>query len=208
MLDGFFIISPATVGMMILSHPMTRAMYQQFETTSTQVQLVSVILVFYCIGIVGYSAQQILNRGFYAVQDTKSPVLINGFVLLCNIVLSIVLVKLLAYRGLALAYSISGLLSMAVLGLALRRKIGPYGGRSLIKAALQSVIASVLMGVAVYVVSVGMEQMLNVSSKWMQIGQVCICVGIGALIYMVLAVVMRMEEAQLMLNLVKRKLHR
>lgn len=203
-----FITLPASVGMMVLSHPMTRAMYQQFETTSAQVQLVSVILIFYCIGIVGYSAQQILNRGFYAVQDTKSPVLINGFVLLCNIVFSVILVKLLAHRGLALAYSISGLLSMAVLGLALRRKIGPYGGRSLVKATLQSVIASALMGVVVYIVSVGLEQVLDVSSKLMQIGQVCICVGVGALVYAVLAVVMRMEEAQLMLNLVKRKLHR
>ena len=107
--------------------------------------------------------------------------LINGFVLLCNIVFSVILVKLLAHRGLALAYSISGLLSMAVLGLALRRKIGPYGGRSLVKATLQSVIASALMGVVVYIVSVGLEQVLDVSSKLMQIGQVCICVGVGAL---------------------------
>ena len=203
-----FVTLPASVGMMVLSHPMTRAMYQQFETTSAQVELVSVILVFYCIGIVGYSAQQILNRGFYAVQDTKSPVLLNGLVLLCNIVFSMILVKLLAHRGLALAYSISGLLSMAVLGLALRRKIGPYGGRSLVKSALQSVIASVLMGAVVYLASIGLEQVMDVSNKLLQIGQVCVCVGVGALVYSVLAVALRMEEAQMMLRLVKRRLHR
>lgn len=89
--------------------------------------MIAVCLVFYCIGLVGYSAQQILNRGFYAVEDTKSPVLINVFVLVFNIVASFLLVGPLEHRGLAMAYSLSGLLSMVVLGVFLRRKIGPYG---------------------------------------------------------------------------------
>ena len=170
--------------------------------------MVSVILVFYCIGIVGYSAQQILNRGFYAVQDTKSPVKINVFVLLFNIVLSLVLVRVLQYRGLALAYSLSGLLSMVVLGLALRRRIGAYGGRTLLRSAVQSLFASVVMGVVVAVTAAGLEQVLDVSSKLVQLGQVLICVDVGVAVYAILAVVLRMEEAQMVLGVVKRKLRR
>ncbi|MBR2009728.1 MAG: murein biosynthesis integral membrane protein MurJ, partial [Peptococcaceae bacterium] len=96
-----FITLPASVGLIALSHPVVRAMYQQGAVTTVQIELVSVILVYYCIGVVGYGAQQILNRGFYAVQDTKSPVLINVFVLLFNIVISIILVGPFTYRGLA-----------------------------------------------------------------------------------------------------------
>lgn len=203
-----FVTLPATAGLIALSHPMVRAMYQQFETTSQQVEMVSVILVFYCIGIVGYSAQQILNRGFYAVQDTKSPVKINVFVLLFNIVLSLVLVRVLQYRGLALAYSLSGLLSMVVLGLALRRRIGAYGGRTLLRSAVQSLFASVVMGVVVAVTAAGLEQVLDVSSKLVQLGQVLICVDVGVAVYAILAVVLRMEEAQMVLGVVKRKLRR
>ena len=203
-----FITLPASVGLMALSHPVVRAMYQQGAVTSEQVELVSVILVFYCIGVVGYGAQQILNRGFYAVQDTKSPVLINVFVLLFNIALSIALVGPLKYRGLALAYSLTGLLSMAVLGIFLRRKIGPYGGSALVKSALQSVMASLVMGVAVYYTAAGLEQVLDMTNKLMQVGQVAVGIGVGVVVYAVMAIVMKMEEARMVLGVVKRKLRR
>lgn len=203
-----FITLPASAGLMALSRPVVRAMYQQGAVTSEQIEMVSVILVFYCIGIVGYGAQQILNRGFYAVQDTKSPVLINVFVLLFNIVLSIALVEPLEYRGLALAYSLTGLLSMAVLGFFLRRKIGPYGGQALLKSALQSVAASVVMALIVYYTAAGLEQMLDVSGKLMQVVQVAAGISIGVFVYAVMAIVMKMEEARMVLRVVKRKLRR
>ena len=203
-----FITLPAAVGLVALSHPVVRAMYLQLEVTPAQVDMIAVCLVFYCIGLVGYSAQQILNRGFYAVEDTKSPVLINVFVLVFNIVASFLLVGPLEHRGLAMAYSLSGLLSMVVLGVFLRRKIGPYGGRALLKSALQSIIASVVMGIAVYAAAAGMEQVLDMSSKLMQIGQVCVGVGVGVMVYAVMVIAMKMEEAQQVLRIVKRKLHR
>ena len=203
-----FITLPASVGLIALSHPVVRAMYQQGAVTTVQIELVSVILVYYCIGVVGYGAQQILNRGFYAVQDTKSPVLINVFVLLFNIIISIILVGPFTYRGLAMAYSLSGLLSMLVLGVALRFKIGQYGGKALVKSALQSIIASAVMGVAVYFVANGLEQILDLSSKLMQVLQVGIGITVGVVVYAAMAIVMRMEEAQQVLRIVKRKLRR
>ena len=203
-----FITLPASVGLIALSHPVVRAMYQQGAVTTVRIELVSVILVYYCIGVVGYGAQQILNRGFYAVQDTKSPVLINVFVLLFNIIISIILVGPFTYRGLAMAYSLSGLLSMLVLGVALRFKIGQYGGKALVKSALQSIIASAVMGVAVYFVANGLEQILDLSSKLMQVLQVGIGITAGVVVYAAMAIVMRMEEAQQVLRIVKRKLRR
>lgn len=203
-----FITLPATVGLMVLSYPVVRAMYLQFAVTQENIHLISTILVFYCIGIVGYSAQQILNRGFYAVQDTKSPVTINAFVLLFNMIISFILVKLMAHRGLALAYSMSGLLSMIVLGMGLRHKIGRYGGRALAKAILQSLIASLVMGIVVYFTAGGLEHVLNLSSKLMQVFQVGISILVGALVYGIMVIVMKMEEAQMVLRIVKRKLHR
>ena len=203
-----FITLPASAGLISLSYPVTRVMYQQGAVTTAQIELVAVILVYYCIGVVGYGAQQILNRGFYAVQDTKSPVVINVFVLLFNIIISILLVKPFAYRGLALAYSLSGLLSMLVLGIGLRIKIGQYGGKALLKSALQSIFASVVMGLTVYAVANGMEQVLDMTGKLMQVVQVGVGITIGVLVYAVMAIIMRMEEAQQVLRVVKRKLRR
>lgn len=201
-----FIMLPASVGLIALSRPIVRAMYQQGAVTTEQIELVSILLVYYCIGVVGYGAQQILNRGFYAVQDSKSPVLINVCVLLFNIVISIILVGPFTYRGLAFAYSLSGLLSMFVLGIALRFKIGQYGGKALLKSAAQSIFASLVMGIAVYAVAGGLELCLDMTSKFMQIIQISIGILTGVVIYAAMAVVMRMEEAQQALRVVKRKL--
>ena len=183
-------------------------MYLQLAVTEAQAELISVCLVFYCIGIVGYSAQQVLNRGFYAVQDTKSPVTINVCVLLFNIILSMILVKTMEHRGLALAYSLSGLLSMVVLGLGLRKKIGSFGGKALLKSAMQSIVASAVMGVFVYFTAIGLEQILDVSSKVMQIVQVLASVGVGVAAYTIMVIAMKMEEAQQVLKIIKRKLRR
>ena len=203
-----FITLPASLGLMALRYPMVRAMYLQFAVTEESIQMISVILFYYCIGIVGYSAQQILNRGYYAVQDTKSPVTINMFILAFNIALSFAFVGPFSYRGLALAYSLSGLLSMVVLGIGLRRKIGPYGGRALIQSACKSIIASVIMAVIVSLTVGGLEQVMDLTGKVMQITQVLIGVGVGAVVYAVLAYLFKMEEAQLVVGIIKRKLHR
>ncbi len=203
-----FITLPASVGLIALRYPVVRAMYQQFAVTPENVELVSVILFYYSLGIVGYSAQQILNRGYYAVEDTRSPVVINVFILLFNIVLSVLLVKPMAYRGLALAYSLSGLLSMAVLWFGLSRKIGAFGGHAIFRSAMQSLAASVGMGLGVAGLAEVLEQAWDMSSKVGQIGQVLLCVAFGVVIYAMLAALMRMEEAQVLLRVIKRKLRR
>ena len=203
-----FITLPATVGLMALSYPIVRAMYLQFAVTEHSIQVISTILIFYCFGIVGYSAQQILNRGFYAIQDTKSPVSINIFILLTNIVLSFLLVGPFGYRGLAFAYSASGLLSMVVLAVFLRKKIGRFGGKALVQSAMKTAAASLVMGIAVVLVANGLEQVLDTSMKLMQVIQVGVGIGVGVVVFAGMAFAMRMEEANQVLRIVKRKLRR
>jgi len=65
-----------------------------------------------------------------------------------------------------------------------------------------------VMGVAVYFVANGLEQVLDLSSKLMQVLQVGIGITAGVVVYAAMAIVMRMEEAQQVLRIVKRKLRR
>ena len=144
-----FITLPAALGLAALRLPIVRAMYLQGKATMDSVDIAATALAFYCIGLVGYSAQQLLNRGFYALQDSKSTVAINVASLLVNIVLSFVLVRPIGYIGLALAYSISGLVSMLLLLVFLRRKLGHMEGRAMVTSAGKSLIASLVMAAVV-----------------------------------------------------------
>jgi putative peptidoglycan lipid II flippase len=64
------------------------------------------------------------------------------------------------------------------------------------------------MGLAVYMAANGLEQILDMSNKLMQIVQVGVGITIGVIVYAAMAIVMRMEEAQQVLRIVKRKLGR
>ena len=64
------------------------------------------------------------------------------------------------------------------------------------------------MGVAVYYTAAGLEQVLDVTNKLMQVVQVAAGIGVGVVVYAVMAIVMRMEEARMVLGVVKRKLRR
>lgn len=64
------------------------------------------------------------------------------------------------------------------------------------------------MGVFVYFTAIGLEQILDVSSKVMQIVQVLASVGVGVAAYTIMVIAMKMEEAQQVLKIIKRKLRR
>lgn len=200
-----FITLPAAVGLAVLRFPIVRAMYLLGKGTLDSVEIAATALFFYCLGLVGYSAQQLLNRGFYALQDSKTTVVINVMSIIVNIVLSFALVMPLGYIGLATAYSISGLVSMFLLLLFLRRKLGHMDGRRMLQSALQCVLASAVMAAAVLLFTHWSEGAWDMTNKMVQIMQVLIGVLIGAGVYGAAALGMRMEETELVLSVVKRK---
>lgn len=203
-----FIMIPASIGLACVSEPLIRALFMQGKFTEANVHLTAAVLVFYCIGIIGYSQQQILNRGFYAILDTKSAVAINCLIILVNIAFSLLLINILGARGLALAYSIAGLLSMALLFIVLRNKVHGLGGRIILASFLKILTASLVMGGCVTVFVRLAPLFLDISSKSAQLLEFFIAVGIGIVVYVLMAVILHIHEMDLALDLAKRKLHR
>ena len=76
------------------------------------------------VGMIGYSARQVVLQGFYAIKETKTPVSINIFILCLNMLLTVTFVKFWGANGIAIAYSVAGLVSVATQTFFLRRKIG------------------------------------------------------------------------------------
>src|SRR5262249_2159109 len=85
-----FITIPVSVFMIVLAQPMVKLILQQGKFKSLDTELVATVLVYYCIGIFAWSAQSILARGFYALQDSKTPVIIGTVVTVIFIPLNLV----------------------------------------------------------------------------------------------------------------------
>ena len=79
------------------------------------IKMSSSALFFYSIGMVGMGIREVLARAFYSLQDTKTPVINATVGVFINIVLNIILSKYLGVGGLALATSISALVTAALM---------------------------------------------------------------------------------------------
>lgn len=159
--------------------------------------------MFYCIGVIGYSLQQLLNRGFYAIRDTKTAVAVNVIIILVNVVLSFIFVQFMAAQGLALAYSVAGLLSAVLLYLLLRAKVGPLGGRRIVSSFMKISFASALMGGAVHMSLRWMETWLDLNNKWHQLFELGAAVVIGIVVYGTVVVLLRLPESQDLIERIK-----
>lgn len=106
---------PAAVALAILAGPMLSTLFQYGEMGERDVIMAGRSLVAYAAGLTGFIFIKILAPGYYAKQDTKTPVRIGVIAMVVNVVLNLILVWPLAHAGLALATSLSAFLNAALL---------------------------------------------------------------------------------------------
>ena len=140
---------PAGIGLMVLSEPICRLLYEWGVTVEEDTIGTAGLLFVYALGLCGFSTLKIVTDGFYAYRDIRAPAIVS----ICAVVLNICLNYLFIYRGLfldprAVVFStvLTVTLNCAVLLLLLRRKVGQLGLRSLISLTLKILTASGVMG--------------------------------------------------------------
>ncbi len=114
------IAAPATVGLILLAGPLLTTMFQYHAFSPRDVVMASRSLITFSMGITGFIMIKVLAPGFYARQDTATPVRIAAMAMAANIVFNLLLVMPLKHAGVALATSLaayvnSGLLLRALL---------------------------------------------------------------------------------------------
>ena len=140
---------PAAVGLMVLSAPICRFLYERGETGVSDTIGTAGVLFVYAFGLCGFSTLKIVTDGFYAYKDIRAPVIVS----ICAVILNISLNYLFIYRELfldprAVVFStvLTVTLNCAMLLLLLRRKVGRLGLKSIIPLTLKILIASATMG--------------------------------------------------------------
>ncbi|NLC77110.1 MAG: murein biosynthesis integral membrane protein MurJ [Clostridia bacterium] len=197
-----FLALPATVGLMVLRVPLIRLLFEVGLFTPENTAATANALLFYSVGICAYASIQLLSRTFYALQDTVTPVVIGILTIGINIVLNLALREPLGHGGLALAYSLAGLFNMGGLFWVLRRKLaGAIKWRVLLPSFGKSLIASLVMGIALHFTASGGEAWFDVATKKGQLLQMSLALAAGMLTYGGVALALKMEEAELVRRL-------
>ena len=97
------LVIPATIGMMVLSGPIIELVFERRAFTSDDTVIVASLLSAYAPYIIFQSLTDVVDRGFYAVGDSKTPVIIVVIQQAINIILNFILIKYFDIKGLAFA---------------------------------------------------------------------------------------------------------
>lgn len=208
----FFLTVPAAAGLILLAPRIVRVLFAYGDANATlDVHLMVLAAIYYAVGIPGHALAEVLPRAFYAIKDTRTPVLVVMWTLALAILLSTLAVRLIpgddAVAGLALAVSIAVSAEAVNLAIALARKIpefalGPLGW-SLVRANLAAGVMVAGMGwVAHY-----LTHAIN-PSRFGSFVALCICIPLGVVLYLATALVLRAPEAERVLTKVRHRLGR
>jgi putative peptidoglycan lipid II flippase len=154
-LRGVLLLSlPASLGLILLRTPIITAIYQHGNFDARSTQLVAWALLWYAAGLVGHSLLEVLARAFYAMHDTKTPVLVGAAAMSLNVGLSFTFSALfthlgwMPHGGLALANSLATALEAAALFVLMRKRLKGIEGMQVARGFSQFAQVTLLMSLA------------------------------------------------------------
>ncbi len=95
-----FILTPLMTGILALSHPFIKLLLERGRFDAASTDMTAEVLFFYAIGIVAFGFQELFNKAFYALQDTRAPMRIAVAGMSLNILLSLIMVRFMGLGGL------------------------------------------------------------------------------------------------------------
>ena len=143
---------PASIGLMILRQPIVSMIFERGQFTPQYAEMTAWALLWFAAGLLGHSILEILSRAFYAMHDTRTPVVIGAIAMGLNIVFSFSFSVLfnkigwLPVGGLALANSLATGLEASTLFIIMRRRLKGLQGTGITRGLIYAAVASLGMG--------------------------------------------------------------
>lgn len=192
-----FLTLPAAILLILLRQPIVSLLLERGAFDAADVQMTAFALAFFALGLVGHAVVEIAARGFYALKDTLTPVLVGVGAMAANVILSLLLIRPLAHGGLALANSAATLAEAGILLWLLRVRLGGWDERRVGRSLVSTMAAAVVMAAVVFV-------LLRVGAGWSQPVQAIVIGGLAAAAYAGAAWLFRSPEVRGLRGLVQR----
>ena len=202
------IIVPCCVIYLALSQPIIRFLLQHGFFKAGDTELLSGVLLFFALGLIPYSIDMLLTKTFYSMQDTRTPMIINCFVVAINIGANLLFFHWLGVKGLALGFSTAYLFSMLIDGSVLRIRLGRLGGRKVLSTAAKALVAAAVMALAVYASQRLIEQFHPDPALWKDLLDMFLPMLEGTVVFFLVAHALRMEELDTLKEVLSRYFRR
>ncbi len=200
-----FLIVPSTVGLYVLAEPIVLALLARGAFGEAAVSMTVDALRLYALGLGGLAAVEVLTRGYYALLDTRTPLVVAAIAALANVALALFLREHLSFRGLALAVSLAATLEAGLLIL-LWRRLSPRAGALLDLGHLgRCTLAAAAFGLPLVAFDGPVGWSMATSSDPERVGRVMVLIVGAAALYLAVGHLLGVKEG---LNLLRRAIRR
>ena len=189
-----FIAIPSSIFIILLRAHIVRLVLGSGAFDWTDTILTARCLSFFAISLFAQSLIPLIARMFYALQDTKTPVISSAISLGLNIYLSIKLSAIMGVVGLGLGFSIASILNVLVLWLLLRRKLGDLDDHNVFVSIIKITLISIIAGWLMYGMLFTIAPFVDTHSGIGLLTQAGTSAIVGVIIYFGLARLVRLEE--------------
>lgn len=196
--------TPAAVGLWVLATPIVQLIFQRGEFMPSDTAQVVRALDLYLLGLIPASVDWLLNYTFYARNDTLTPALVGVASVGIYLAAALLLLQPLGYLGLVLADSAKHTGHVLIMLLLLRRQLGSLQPLQAGVTLLRALAAAGIMALALGLVSL-LQAYLPAGFEGNFV-LVLLAGAVGVLVYGVSAMRLGIEEADLLLNRVLRRL--
>ncbi len=142
---------PASVALIVMAHPIIALLYQRGSFDAADTAATSGALTAFAAGLPAFVLVKVFSPGFFAREDTRTPMWFAGITVAVNVAVSLALFPWLAHVGIAIATSLSGWVNSVLLAVALHRRGHFRFDELLVRRLPLLALASLLMGVCLYV---------------------------------------------------------
>ncbi|TYB31882.1 MAG: murein biosynthesis integral membrane protein MurJ [Candidatus Mcinerneyibacterium aminivorans] len=193
---------PISFGIFAIKHNFISLIYQYKNFNVSDVGLVTNVLQYFLIGLIGFLGVRIAASLFYAKEEVQIPLKVSVVAVLVNIVLNFILVVHMETAGLALASSIAGIVNIVLLILIANRKYFKINFKEIGVTFIKAFVASFVMYLIVSHIS-GLFEIENIGDR---IVSVLVPVIAGIISYIFLSLVLKIQEfSDIFKNLVLNK---
>lgn len=204
-------VVPAAVALFVLGRDITIAMYFHGPINRPSAVYIGMVLTAMAVGLVAFSSHHMVLRGFYAYEDTKTPLFLQMVIIGTSSSLAVAAAFALppqwvtvgAAAGNAIGYWIGYSVSLQVI----RRRLGGIEGRKLAVTYARTFAAAALAGMVAYGVARLTTTLLG-TSPWSSLAAVAAGGTLMLVVYLVVAKFLRVAEVQEILGMVRGKLRR
>ncbi|RSN75501.1 murein biosynthesis integral membrane protein MurJ [Acinetobacter haemolyticus] len=180
---------PASIALFMLSTPIIQALFQRGEFTLQDTQMTALALQCMSAGVISFMLIKVFAPGFYAQQDTKTPVRVGLIAVAANAILNVLFIGLFKLNGweaehmaLAMASSGSALVNAGLLYYYLHKRNIYRFGAHWKKLALQFSVANIVMIAALWY---GLTWYQGDISQWLRVAEVMGLCVLGVVAYVV-----------------------